>query len=158
MAASTGRAFEIFERMYGGPIPHVAELGIAVVELGDGTATMRLPYSERLVGNPENGVLHGGAVTTLIDSVCGLAVLSGLPEPRHIATVDLRIDYLKPAAPGRDLLARAECYRSTRQIAFVRATAFHVEDDGGEAQVAAAMGTFMFTGVKAAAGGAEARP
>ena len=47
-----------------------------------------------------------------------------LPRMEAIATLDLRIDYLKPATIGEDLFARAECYRLTRQIAFVRSVAY----------------------------------
>ena len=96
---------------------------------------------ERLVGNPETGVIHGGAVTTLIDTVCGLAVITAPDEPSRVATLDLRIDYLRPATPLRDLYARAEVYKLTRHVAFLRAEAY--EDDPRDL-VAAATGTFMF--------------
>lgn len=121
-------------------IPHVVELGIKVESVGLGTATMRLPYQERLVGNPETGVLHGGVVTTLIDTVSGLAVIAALDEPRRIATIDLRIDYVRPASPGEDLYAKAHCYKVTSQVAFVRCDAYQGDEDN---LVASASGTFM---------------
>ena len=108
--------------------------------VGGGGAVMELPYQDRLVGNPETGVLHGGAVTTLIDSVCGMAVASALDEPCPIATLDLRIDYLRPAVPGKALVARADCYKVTTQMAFVRSTAYH---DSVDDPVATAAGTFI---------------
>lgn len=121
-------------------IPHVVELGIEIESAQQGTAIMRLPYRERLVGNPETGVLHGGVVTTLIDTVSGLAAISALDQPRRIATIDLRIDYLRPASPGEDIYAKADCYKVTRQVAFVRCVAYQ----GGEDDlVASASGTFM---------------
>ncbi|HEX5750878.1 MAG TPA: PaaI family thioesterase [Archangium sp.] len=121
-------------------VPHNHELGLSVVDLGVSEATMRLPYAEKLVGNPETGVLHGGAVTTLIDATCGLSVFMKMARMARIATLDLRIDYLHPATPGKDLLARAECYKLTRAVAFVRALAHH-----GDASnpVASAQGTFI---------------
>jgi len=137
------RAEAVIDAVYGGPLPHVRLLDITVEDFGEGIAVLRLPWQEKLVGNPETGVLHGGAVTTLIDTTCGLAVLAAMATPDHIATLDLRIDYLKPAAPGKVLTARADCYRTTRRIAFVRASAYH--NDPGDA-VASAHGTFMFTG------------
>jgi len=95
-----------------------------------------------VVGDPETGVLAGGAVTTLLDHVCGLAVSSKLMAAGTvgpIATLDLRIDYMRAAEPGRDLLARAVCYHITHSIAFVRASAF----DGDEADpVATAQAAF----------------
>ena len=121
-------------------IPHVVELGIEVETVEPGTAIMRLPYQERLIGNPETGVLHGGVVTTLIDTVSGLAAISALDQPRRIATIDLRIDYMRPASPREDIYAKADCYKVTRQVAFVRCVAYQgCEDD----LVASASGTFM---------------
>lgn len=128
---------------FSSPIPHVGELGIELIEAADGRGLMRLPWRSDLVGNPETGVLHGGVVTTLIDSVCGLACLTALEKPQPIATLDLRIDYLRPATPKRDIFAAAEAYKVTRQVVFLRATAYQ---DGPDDLVAAAVGTFMLTG------------
>lgn len=121
-------------------VPHNHELGLSVVDLGPAEATMRLPYSEKLVGNPETGVLHGGAVTTLIDATCGISVFMKMGRMARIATLDLRIDYLHPATPGKELLAHAECYKLTRAVAFVRALAHHGDKSN---PVASAQGTFI---------------
>lgn len=121
-------------------VPHNRALGLEMVELTDGEARMRLPYSPDLVGNPDTGVLHGGAITSLMDACCGAAVFMKLPSPVPIATLDLRIDYLRPADPGRDVLALATCYRLTRNVAFVRGVAYH-EDEADP--VASAAGAFM---------------
>ncbi len=61
---------------------------------------------------------------------------------RPIATLDLRIDYMKPATPGKDLLARAECYKLTRNVAFVRGVAYH--DDPSD-PIATSVATFMLS-------------
>ncbi|HYW02751.1 MAG TPA: PaaI family thioesterase [Gammaproteobacteria bacterium] len=121
-------------------IPHNDTLGITFVDAEPGSATLRLPYRDALVGNPDNGVIHGGVITSLIDSVSGLAVFCSLPDFETIATLDLRIDYMKPARPGRDLFARADCYKRTRQIAFVRALAYQ---DSPENPVASSVSSFM---------------
>lgn len=121
-------------------VPHNAALGLCAIDCGPDFATLRLPYDARLVGNAETGVLHGGAVTSLLDATCGLAVFIRLGSPRRIATLDLRIDYLKPGTCGRDVVARAQCYKLTRQVAFVRALAFH--DDESD-PIASSAGTFM---------------
>jgi len=126
---------------YVGFIPHVAELGMSVVHAARGMAIMKLPYQDRLIGNPETGVIHGGVVTTLIDTVCGLATITAPEEPSRIATLDLRIDYLRPATPKQDLFARAEVYKLTRNVAFLRAEAY--ESDPRDL-VASAASTFMF--------------
>lgn len=124
-------------------VPYNVALGLSFEELAEATARMRLPYSDKLVGNPVSGVLHGGAVTTLMDTCCGAAVFMALAEPTMIATLDLRIDYLEPSEPKRDLIAAATCYKVTRNIAFVRAFAFH---EGQEDEpIAAAAGSFIIT-------------
>jgi uncharacterized protein (TIGR00369 family) len=121
-------------------VPHNRALGLEMLALTDGEARMRLPYSAELVGNPDTGVLHGGAITTLMDACCGAAVFMKLTSPVPIATLDLRIDYLRPAHPGREVLAHATCFRLTRNVAFVRGIAYH---DDEQDPVAAAAGAFM---------------
>jgi acyl-coenzyme A thioesterase PaaI-like protein len=76
----------------------------------------------------------------MLDSCCGMAVATLLKEPKPFATLDLRIDYAKPADPKKPVIAEAECYRITRSVAFTRAFA-HQGDP--KDPVAAAAGTFM---------------
>lgn len=122
-------------------VPHNRALGLRFVSLEGPHLSVRLPYDAKLVGNPESGVLHGGAITALMDATCGSAVFIKLMQPIPIATLDLRIDYLKPAKPGKDVIARAECFKVTQTIAFVRCECFHEEDDSD--LIAVANGTFM---------------
>ena len=93
-----------------------------------------------LVGDPDTGVIAGGVVTTLLDHACGQAVFAALMQFTSIATLDLRIDYMRAAEPGLDVYARAHCYKLTRSIAFVRATAY--DRDPGD-PVATAQAAFM---------------
>lgn len=130
-------------RLISGSTPHSRELGLEVVHYARGMAIMRLPWHERLVGNPDELVLHGGVVTTLLDSVCGMATMSARQPPERIVTLDLRIDYQRPATPRLDLFARAEVTKMTRTIAFLSAVAY--QDDPKDT-VALATGTFMFVG------------
>jgi uncharacterized protein (TIGR00369 family) len=121
-------------------IPHNAALGLRLMDFGPGLAWMRLPYAEKLVGNTETRVLHGGAISSLLDGTCGVAVFMKMGSPSPIATLDLRIDYLRPATPDQDVTCKAECFKITRHVAFVRALAFH-EDEADP--IAAASGSFM---------------
>lgn len=127
-----------------GIVPHNTALGLRAVDCGPGGVVVELPYAEQLIGHPGTGVLHGGAITSLLDATCGMAVFLKLHALHRIATLDLRIDYLGPAEPKRSVLARAECFKVTRNVAFVRAVAYH---DPAEDPIAAAAGAFaLFRG------------
>jgi uncharacterized protein (TIGR00369 family) len=123
-------------------IPHNKALGMELLELERGEAKFRLPYDEKLVGNPDTGVLHGGAITALLDASSGAAVFAALTEWVPIATLDLRIDYLRAAEAGRDVVCHATCYKTTRNVAFTRAIAYH--DDPAD-PIASSVGTFMLS-------------
>ena len=120
--------------------PHAAYLGIRVVETGPAFGVCAVPFREELIGDPRRRVVFGGAITTLIDHVSGLAVACAVEELTAIATIDLRVDYLRAADPDRELYARADCHRLTRNVAFVRAVAW--ERSAGD-PFASALGTFM---------------
>lgn len=119
-------------------LPYAQALAMAVEALGGGEATIAMPWNPALVGDPATGVVHGGAVSALMDTAGGAAAMT-VPGTAGTATLDLRIDYMRPATPGETIRARAQCYHVTRHVAFVRAVA----TDGDEARpVATATGTF----------------
>jgi len=123
-------------------VAHAAAIGMVLDTLPDGTEAYRLPYAEHLIGDPDTGVLHGGVITALLDHTAGM-VARPAEKPREesaIATLDLRIDYMGPATPGKDLWSSGECYKRTSNIAFVRAWAFH---DHRDDPVATCVAAFM---------------
>lgn len=105
-------------------IPHSRECGMRVDRLDASGAQASLPYREAWLGDTERGLIHTGIITTLVDTVSGLAAFAGIGKFEPIATLDLRMDYLRPALPDKTLHCRAECYRLTHAIAFVRAWAW----------------------------------
>jgi uncharacterized protein (TIGR00369 family) len=108
-------------------VPHAAALGLELVGVGDGRGTMKVDWREEFVGDPETGVIASGVVTALIDHTCGLAINSAFALPQPIATLDLRIDYLRPAAPQAGVTCEAFGYKVTRSIGFVRAEAWDAD-------------------------------
>jgi uncharacterized protein (TIGR00369 family) len=121
-------------------VPHNQALGMRVLEMTATGVVIELPYDPKLVGNPDTGVLHGGAITALIDACSGAAVFAALTEWKPIATLDLRIDYLRAGDAGRAILCRASCYKLTRNVAFTRAVAYQ---DAEANVIAHSVGTFM---------------
>lgn len=121
-------------------LPHCRALSMEVVRVAAGEAEIAMPYDERLVGDPRTGVIHGGAVSALMDTTGGAAVLSHPTAPMATATMDLRIDYMRAATPHQTITARAVCHHVTRSVAFVRAEAF--DEDREKGPVAVANGAF----------------
>jgi uncharacterized protein (TIGR00369 family) len=121
-------------------LPFSHEIDMRLHEAENGVAVLSVPYDKRLVGDPETGVLHGGVITALLDTACGWAVMVAPTQLRSTATLDLRIDYMRPATVGEAVFSRAECYRLTRSIGFARAVAYHTNPDD---PVATAQGTFI---------------
>lgn len=126
-------------RQFTEAVPHAAALNMTLLDISDGHASIRLPFDKKLIGDPNTGVIAGGAVSALLDTAGGAAVMCHPDTQSITATLDLRIDYMRPATPGQDITAHAECYHVTRSVAFVRSTAF---DDDSERPVATATGAF----------------
>jgi uncharacterized protein (TIGR00369 family) len=129
-------------------VPHLKLLGIGYRAHGPDWAELEMPFAPQQVADPDYGIIASGAIFTLMDNAAGFSVLVARGEIHPHATLDMRVDYLRGPAPRATVIGRAECYRLTRQIAFVRGLAH----DGDPANPIANMaGTFMFTAMPEAA-------
>jgi uncharacterized protein (TIGR00369 family) len=120
--------------------PQGRALGLELVSVADGKVRARAHYRQDLVGDPDTGVLAGGVITTFLDQLCGMATVLAMKKPATVATIDLRIDYMRAATPGRDVLAEAWCRKIGRNVAFIHAVAF---EDNPDNPIAYAVATFM---------------
>ncbi len=88
-----------------GVLKHCQVLGMHVQEANEQSLTIELPYCQNHVGNPSTGVIHGGVLTTLMDTACGTMVINVLPDFELCPTLDLRVDYVRAAEPGKSIFA-----------------------------------------------------
>jgi uncharacterized protein (TIGR00369 family) len=124
-------------------VGHGKALGLEYRDSGPNWMELCLPWREELVGVPDTGVLASGAIVSLIDTASGASVWMKLGQFIPIVTLDLRIDYMRPAVKEETVIARCECVKMTRRIAFVRGIA-HGGDP--ERPIAHSAGTFMLQG------------
>ena len=122
-------------------LPFCHALDMRIDATGFAEAQMSMPYDPAIIGDPETGVVHGGAVSALLDTCGGLAVFLHPEGTKPTATIDLRIDYMRPAKVGERITAWSKVYNVTRTVAFVRGIAFDTDRD---APVATATGAFTF--------------
>ena len=150
-----GSLESILPQLAGGA-PHTHSLGFSFETLEDDRAVViRAPYRADLIGDLESGVLASGLITTLLDHAGGMAVWAAMDAFQPIATLDLRVDYMRAAEPGLDVFARARCFKLTRSVAFVRAWAY--DREAGD-PVAAAQGCYMLNSDGQRKAGANLRP
>lgn len=121
-------------------VGHGRALGLEYRGSGANWAELALPWREQLVGVPETGVLASGAIVSLVDTASGMAVWVALGRFVPLVTLDLRLDYLRPAAKGETVISRCECIKLTSRIAFLSGLA-HGGDP--ERPIARSAGTFM---------------
>jgi uncharacterized protein (TIGR00369 family) len=127
---------------YARQVGHGGALGILYVDHGADWVELGLDYGEKLIGVASSGVIASGPIISLMDMATSMAIWVKLDAFRHQATLDMRVDYLRPASPGKRIIGRGECYAVTRSVGFVRGLAH----DGDPADpVAHVTATFMFT-------------
>ena len=132
---------EYLKQVYVVRTPQMRDIGLEITAVEPARGTMRLPPREDWLGDPERGLMHVGPLIVLADSACGIAVGAAV-QARDVtyATLDLRLDWLRPALPGKAVFSEAHCYRLTRSVAFIRAEVW--QDDRAQ-PVATAQSAFM---------------
>lgn len=108
----------------------VANIGTRIVEVEHGKLVLEGNMTGEAHGFPTSGgtIVHGGAIATLADEALASVAFTAAEEGETTVTADLKVDFLRPAVPGR-LIARATVRHRTRRLAFCEAT---VEQDGGQ--------------------------
>lgn len=105
------RLHEIFAQ-----IPFVHLIGMELEEVERGTATIRMEVSDQLMRN--GGIVHGGAIASLIDSAAAFAIMTLLEPGKSTTTIDLTIHYLRPLLKGQ-ARAHARVVRRGRRVTVV---------------------------------------
>ncbi|MCW8196417.1 PaaI family thioesterase [Proteobacteria bacterium 005FR1] len=103
---------------------HFGRLGFRCQFIEIGRAGLDLPFSPELVGDPATGAVAGGPMTALLDSCCALAAATAREPISFCPTLDLRMDHMGLAEPGKTLHAEAEAYRVTQSVIFTRGIIF----------------------------------
>jgi len=122
---------------------HILALGLRFVASGEDYCEFAIDYDRRLVSDVNSGILASGPIVSLMDTAAGFAVWAKRGGFKPQATLDLRLDYLRPSRPGQTVTGRAECYRLTRRIAFVRGLAHDGDPNDPVAHLTA---TYMILG------------
>lgn len=96
----------------------ITHMALKIEEVSPEGVLVRMPFNPDFCVDSAQTLLHGGILTALLDSVFGLANFIAIEGVSTMATLDLRVDYLRPAQSRADIIVRASCYRQTRHIAF----------------------------------------
>jgi uncharacterized protein (TIGR00369 family) len=121
-------------------IPFARAAGMQAERMSQARGSVTMAASDAWTGHAAANQIHPGCLAVLADTACGLAVGAAMNPIEPYATLDLRMDYLRPARAGLELRCDAHCHRLSRSVAFVRGEVFQ---PGSEEAVAAVNATFM---------------
>jgi uncharacterized protein (TIGR00369 family) len=114
-AIMSNREFQFVYEMMEQRVPFNRWLGVKIEMLAEGSARLAIPYRPELIGDSRRPALHGGVISMLVDTCGGAAIFTALPAGAKISTVDMRVDYLRPARPVT-LIAEARVVRIGNRV------------------------------------------
>jgi uncharacterized protein (TIGR00369 family) len=123
-----------------GHVGVMGELGAMIESLDQNGIRVRIPFQPVMVGDTRWNVVHSGLLMILLDSLCGMSIIQKMAAPTPIATLDLRVDYLRAVPAGEDMYVTANCYKVGRNVAFTKG-AIYTNDPQDPAAIA--NGSFM---------------
>lgn len=121
--------------LFGGA--HPGWLDLQFRESGEDWVELELPWREDLLGDEGHHVLASGPIISLLDMASGMSIWTARGVFQPVATLDLRVDYQRPARERSPVFGRVQCYRNTRSAAFVRGIAHDGDPDDPVATMAA---------------------
>ncbi len=131
---------ELLRHLMENEIPFNRYLGVRVAAIREGYARLEVPFRDELVGDPLRPALHGGVISALADAAGGAAVWMGIFDARaRVSTIDLRIDYLRPAKLA-DIVAEASVVRLGNRVGVADVRLFH--SNGNDETVATGKGVY----------------
>ena len=107
---------------------------LCTIEVGE--VGIAIDYTEHL--SQQHGFMHGGVIASVLDSACGYAALSAMPDGSEVLTVEFKINFLAPSKPGR-LICRGNVIKSGRTLTIVEGEASLCETDTIVAKMQATM-------------------
>ena len=117
----------------------MATIGARLAHVAAGEIEIRVPFRSDLT--QQHGFLHAGVVTSALDSACGYAAFSLMPQGAGVLTLEFKTNFLAPAR-GAELIARGRVVRAGRTITVCQAEAYMLSD-GTENSVATMLATIM---------------
>lgn len=104
----------------------MATLGATLDAVRDGEVEIVLPFSAALT--QQHGFIHAGAVTTIVDTACGFAALTKMPDDAAVLTTEFKVNLMSPAK-GERLRAKGRVVRAGKTLMVCLGEVFAEEDD-----------------------------
>lgn len=103
------------------------DMAFEPIEATSEKVVIQIPFNPQLADH--RGALHGGTITTLLDTASGMCIFLKTQTLTPMATLDLRVEYLQPVQPGQGIIAEVSCYHANDMLANVRGLAYHESSD-----------------------------